>query len=188
MKKVFILISIILLISYCKKDKSIENSACNNLTTVDSWPTINFKTNYTIQVPNDFQGPGMTGFEGNVFSKFSKDTTLILDYGYCNALFCFDFGDTLQTTVPTSIRVKNISGDLITLNKYQKFCQNSETVGVLYYLDNNGPNTALYWNGRLYWKDNELFRQAMQISFSSSELETLIEIIETIKTKEQPVN
>ncbi len=174
---------IIILITNCKKDNSIENAACNNMTTIDSWTTISFKTNYTIQVPFGFKGLGMYGFEGNTFSKFSNDTTIILEYGYCNDLFCNDFGDTLQTTIPLSIKVKDNSNNLITLDKIQRFCQNAETIGVLYYSNDSMSNSKLYWNGRIYLKDNGLFKQAMQIKFPESGLETVNEIIETIKSR-----
>lgn len=179
---VTVLITIIL-ITNCKKDNSIENAACNNMTTIDSWTTISFKTNYTIQVPSGFEGIGMAGFEGNTFFKLSSDTTIILEYGYCNDLFCNDFGDTLQTNLPLSIKVKDNSNNLITLDKIQRFCQNAETVGVLYYSNDNISNRNLYWNSRLYLKDNGLFKQAMQIKFPASGLETVNEIIETIKSR-----
>lgn len=183
MKKIIFLLVIIAFSVECKKDNVIENTACNNLTTVGSWLTISFKTNYTIQVPSGFKGLGMNGFEGNTFSKFSNDTTIILEYGYCNDLFCNDFGDTLQTTIPLSIKVKDNSNNLITLDKIQRFCQNTETIGVLYYSNNSNSNSKLYWNSRLYWKDNGLFKQAMQIKFSAPGLETVNEIIETIKSR-----
>jgi hypothetical protein len=181
--KIIAILIIIILITNCKKDNSIENAACNNLTTADGWTTINFKTNYTIQVPSGYKGSGMAGFEGNTFFKFSNDTTIILEYGYCNDLFCTDFGDTLQTTIPLIIKVKDNSNNLITLDKIQKFCQNAETIGVLYFSNDSISNSKLYWNGRLYWKDNGLFKQAMQIKFQASGLETVNEIIETIKSR-----
>ena len=183
MKKIIFLMVIIALSIACKKDNVIENTACNNMTTIDSWLTVSFKTNYTIQVPSGFKGLGMAGFEGNTFYKFSNDTTIILEYGYCNDLFCNDFGDTLQTTIPLSIKVKDNSNNLITLDKIQRFCQNAETIGVLYYSNDSISNSKLYWNSRLYWKDNGLFKQAMQIKFSASGLETVNEIIETIKSR-----
>jgi len=183
MKKIIFLLVIIAFSVGCKKDNVIENTACNNMTTIDSWLTVSFKTNYTIQVPSGFEGSGMEGFEGNTFFKFSNDTTIILEYGYCNDLFCNDFGDTLQTTIPSRIKVRDNSNNLITLDKIQKFCQNAETIGVLYYSNDTISNSKLYWNSRLYWKDNGLFKQAMQIKFSASGLETVNEIIETIKSK-----
>jgi hypothetical protein len=181
--RIVTILIIIIMISNCKKDNSIENAECNNLKTADGWTTISFKTNYTIQVPSGFKGLGMAGFEGNTFSKFSNDTTIILEYGYCNDLFCNDFGDTLQTAIPLIIKIKDNSNNLITLDKIQRFCQNAETVGILYYSNDSISNCKLYWNSRLYLKDNGLFKQAMQIKFPASGLETANEIIETIKSK-----
>jgi len=181
--KIIAILIPIISIPCCTKDNSVENTVCNNLTTIDSWTTISFKTNYTIQVPSGFKGSGMAGFEGNTFSKFSNDTTIILEYGYCNDLFCSDFGDTLRGTLPESITVKDNSDKIIELDKIQRFCQNSETIGVLYYSIDSILNSNLYWNGRLYWKDNALFKQAMQIKFPASELQTVNEIIETIKLR-----
>ncbi len=181
--KIIAILIPIISITCCKKDNNVENTVCNNLTTIDSWTTINFKTNYTIQVPSGFKGIGMAGFEGNTFSKYSNDTTVILEYGYCNDLFCNDFGDTFPTNMPVSIIVKDISNNLIRLDKIQRFCQNAETIGVLYYSNDTISNNKLYWNSRLYWKDNGLFKQAMQIKFPASELETAKGIIKTIKSK-----
>jgi hypothetical protein len=181
--RIFTILIIIILISNCKKDNSIENAECNNMITIESWTTISFKTNYTIQVPSGFKGLGMAGFEGNTFFKFSNDTTIILEYGYCNDLFCNDFGDTLQTTIPLSIKVKDNSNNLITLDRIQRFCQNAETVGVLYYSHDSISNSKLYRNSRLYLKENGVFKQAMQIKFPAAGLETVNEIIETIKSR-----
>jgi len=153
------------------------------MSTIDGWMTISFKTNYTIQVPSGFKGLGMAGFEGNTFSKFSNDTTIILEYGYCNELFCNDFGDTLQATIPLSIKVKDNSNNLITLDKMQRFCQNGETIGILYYTINSNSGSKLYWNSRLYWVDNGIFKQAMQVKFPASEIDTVTEIIGTIESR-----
>jgi len=183
MKNLFVIIGALTLITNCKKEENIEHASCNNLTTENSWSIINFKTDYSIQVPDGFKGPGMVGFEGNNFFKYSSDTSIIFEYGYCNGLFCFDFGDTLKSPIPNSIKVKDNAGNLITLNNIQKFCLNSETVGVLYYLDDLVSDNPLYWNSRLYWKDNGQFKQAMQIRFQSSGLKTVNEIIQTIKSK-----
>jgi hypothetical protein len=132
MKKIilFFLISSALIV--CEKTPG----NINNLTSVDSWITINFKSNYTIQIPDGFEGIGIAGFEGNTFSKNSPDKKINLSYAYCNDLFCNDFGDPLGSSVPYSVQVKNDSGATITLNKKEYFCQNSEVKGILYYSDN----------------------------------------------------
>ena len=180
--KTAIFISVIL-ISGCRKQNVIENTACNDLTTIDNWTTIDFKTDYTIQVPSNYKGLGMIGFEGNTFNKSSNDGTIVLDYGYCNGLFCFDFGDTIKTELPACLQVKDELYNLLVLDKVERFCQDSKTIGVLYFTFDTIRYKNLYWNSRLYWEDKGLFKQAMQIKFSPSEIETVKEIIETIKAK-----
>lgn len=179
MKKSLIFSLIILLLVSCKNNDEDENENvdCHNLTTIADWTKVNFKTNYTIQVPTGYVGGGMQGFEGNTFSKSSTDNKIQLNSGYCNSLFCFDFGDTLRNPIPQSIQVTNNSSDLVTLNKIETFCQNSEVIGYLFYSNNDISR------GRLYWKDENAFKEALEIDFYLSELETVKNIIETIKRK-----
>jgi hypothetical protein len=167
-----------ILLTTCHKNDLIENPSCYNLANFDNWETINFKTNYTIQVPINFIGPGMQGFEGNTFSKSSANNRIQLSYFYANSLSCFDFGDTLTSEIPNSILVINDLSQLITLNNIESFCKNGELMGYLYYSNNN------FSRGRLFWKDGNVFKQALEINFYLSELNTVNNIIETIKRKE----
>jgi len=178
MKKVFVFFLLVFLLISCEKDDKKENFACNNLTTYNYWTKIDFKSNYTIQLPHGFDGAGMVGFEGNTFNKKSKDNKIILSYMYCSPLFCYDFGDTLQNSIPKSIQVMGSFDMPITLSDIEYFCQNSETIGVLYY-STDGDITK----SRLYWKEHEILRQALEIEFYLSEIDTVIKIIETIKNK-----
>jgi hypothetical protein len=173
MKKLILITSFFTFLIACEKNS--DNGY--NLTSIDGWTTINFKSNYTIQIPDGFEGIGMAGFEGNTFSKFSADNKINLFYGYCNDLFCNDFGDPLANPVPNSLQVSTNSAVLITLNKREYFYQNSEVVGVLYYSDNEISR------GRLFWKDSSTLKAALEIDFNLSEIETVNKIIETIKTK-----
>src|ERR1035437_8741056 len=91
MNKTLIFFSLVFLLISCKKSDNEDFY----LTTIYSWTKIDFKTNYTIQVPQEFIGYGMGGFEGNSFYKSSADNKIKLSSGYCNSLFCFDFGDSL---------------------------------------------------------------------------------------------
>ena len=168
----------ILCLTSCKKDDKKDNTICNNLTTFPGWTTIDFKTNYTIQVPEGFEGVGMTGFEGYSFFKNSKDNKISLSYFYCGSLSCMDFGDALPDSIPKSIQIMSDFDMLFTLNKTECFCQNSATIGILYY-SNNSDITK----GRLYWKDNGTLKQALELQFYLSEIETVKEIIESIKRK-----
>ena len=180
MRKIIFLLIIITSFYGCKKDTTVieKNSDIDyNLASIDGWTTINFKSNYTIQIPDGFEGEGMGGFEGNTFFKYSADKKIKLSYGYCNDLFCHDFGDPLGNSVPKSIQVRNNSGVSITLNQRVYFYQNSEIAGILYYSDNEISR------GSLFWKDSSILKAALEIDFNLSEIETVNKIIGTIKTK-----
>lgn len=167
-----------LVLSQCKKDVVTVNSNIINLTTVDGWTTINFKTNYTIQVPNDFVGMGMNGFEGNMFEKYSKDNTIYLSYAYSNGgTFFYDFGDTLQNPIPKSQIVKDQSNNFHSLDKMDFYILNSDTSGIFYY----SSDSIAY--GRVYWSDYGFYKQALDIKFDYSKSELVHLIISTIKRK-----
>ena len=173
MKKLILITSIITCLLACEKNSDTGY----NLTSIDGWPSVNFKTNYIIQMPDGFAGIGMAGFEGNTFFKNSSDNKINLSYAYCNDLFCNDFGDPLGNSVPNSVQVKNNSGVSITLNKREYFYQNSEVAGILYYSDNEISR------GRLFWKDSGTLKAALEIDFNLSEIDTVNKIIGTIKSK-----
>jgi hypothetical protein len=148
-----------------------------NLASVEGWITISFKSDYTIQIPDGFEGIGMAGFEGNTFSKYSADNTIYLSYAYCNGLFCYDFGDALGNSVPESVEVKNNSGALISLNKKEYFYKDSEVEGILYYSDDKISR------GRLFWNDSGSLKAALEIDFNLSDIEDVSKIIGSIKAK-----
>src|ERR1035437_9276569 len=100
MKKISIFFLIIFSLLNCTKNDEGENVNDFNLTTIAGWSTIDFKTNYTIQVPAAFVGLGLTGFEGKSFYKTSANNTIKLYGGYNTALIAIDFGDTLPNPVP----------------------------------------------------------------------------------------
>jgi hypothetical protein len=179
MKKLILFSVIFCLLFSCKKSpEKNDTPGCYTLTQIDGWPKINFKSNYTIQVPDGFDGLGMAGFEGNTFAKHSSDNKINLTYAYCdNGLFCFDFGDTLSHPAPGNIQILNNLGSSVTTNKIKYFCQNSDTVGLLYYIGNYDAN------GRLYWKDNNIFKAALDVDFLLTEMVTVDKIIGTIKVK-----
>ena len=171
-----IILAIFLLIG-CKKSDNEKDVNYYDLITINDWATIDFKTNYTIQVPNGFVGPGMVIFEGNTFFKSSVDNKIQLSAGYCNGLFCSDFGDSIKNPIPASIHVMNNYSKMVTLSQIEYFRQNTETTGIFYY---SQDDTA---NGRLYWKDNGTLKDALEVEFNKSNLDTVFKIIGSIKRK-----
>ncbi len=178
MKIILYILTLSMVIVSCRKVEPDEPSNnCTKLTSIDSWPQIDFKSNYTIQIPEDFEGPGMVGFEGNIFNKNSKDEKISLNYAYCTALWCIDFGDTLQSPVPETIKIIGGYDMPVNLNMRIQFCKDSDIKGILYFNDEDIAS------GRLYWMEDNLFRQALELNFHITELETVVKIMTTIKER-----
>jgi hypothetical protein len=161
----------------CKKNDNVGDTNYFELTSDDGWRTISFKTNYTIQVPSGFTGGILVGFEGNSFFVSSEDNKTQLSFGYSNSLAILDFGDTLKDPIPTSIQIANNFSKLITLNQIEYLRQNTETIGILSYLKSDTSY------GRLYWKDKGKLKDALEIEYNITKLDTVNKIIETIKEK-----
>ena len=176
MKKQIILLLLITVAFGCTKEDG-NNSNCTGLKAVNNWTKTDFKSNYTIQIPNGFEGPGMVGFEGNTFYKNSADNEIILYYTYCNPLWCADFGDTLKSEFPASVQTMGFYDIIIDLDQSAYFCQNSEIQGILYYRNDE------ITKGRLYWKDNDVYKQTLELEFNLSKIDTVIKIIGTITEK-----
>ena len=119
----------------------------------------------------------MRHVEGATFSGATADQRIQLIYSYCTPLYCNEFGDTLKKPFPDSIQIPSNSAQLLTLTKTQVIIQNSDTVGILYY------NYKEIAKGRLYWKDDTFFKQAVEIDFYMSELESVTKIINSISRK-----
>jgi hypothetical protein len=150
--------------------------ACNKSSDND-WITIDFKTNYTIQIPEDFIGLGMVSFEGITFSKHSPDNKINLTYAYCNGLECFDFGDPITKPIPSSIQVLNSNAQQITLDRISVFYQMTDTLAILYY------SSGEISEGRLFWKDENILKNALEIDFNYSDIQTVNKIIFSIQKK-----
>lgn len=167
MKKISLFFLIIFLLTNCRKNHEETD-----------WKTIDFKYNYTIQVPVGFTGGVQPGFEGNSFYAASADKKIQLYSGYGYALGVNDFGDALQNPVPQNIQVTDYTNSkLITLDKIENFYQGSQIIGILFYFNDNNS-----W-GRLYWKDDNVFKDALEIDFNLTDLETVNKIIQSIKRK-----
>lgn len=179
MRNILVLFGIVLLLIGCEETNEEKAQTCQSLTTVADWTTIDFKENYTIQVPEDFIRNGLThGFEGNTFFKTSPDERIILESYYGTWTRKFDFGPVLPDSIPASEQVRNRKGELINLDHRETFCNDSEIVGYLYY----SQEEVCY--GQLYWKAENQFQAALLVEFQLSELETVKKIIRTIKIKQ----
>lgn len=178
MKNIFLLLGIVLLLSACNENKEDKEPTCQSLVSVAEWPVIDFKKDYTIQVPADFKYNGYSiGFEGNTFLKASADDKILLEASFGSGTHFYDFGKILSDTVPAMDQIKTRNGELMLLDQRVSFCNNDEIVGYLYY------SQWQVCNGQLYWKADGKFQAALALEFPYTELETIKKIISTIKKK-----
>ena len=89
--KILYILFILLIVCSCNdNDEQIDKNCVENKQ-MDNWITESFKSNYSIQFPSNYEGQGMVGFEGNMFSKIRSDSLVELSYIYCSPLYCEDF-------------------------------------------------------------------------------------------------
>jgi hypothetical protein len=157
-----------------KKEEDITLNNCIELSQNPNWITEDFKTNYLIQFPNNYEGTGMVGFEGNLFNKNRTDDKLRFTYSFCTSLYCDDFGAPLNIPIPNSISAKDKNNNAIILNSKKEFCLNGDILGILYY-NNETNSTGIY-----YMKQGVEYLEGLTIYFDNTEYQEVENIIKTI--------
>ncbi len=175
MRNSLFVFALVILLGSCSKE-SEEVCCSQTLQQQDHWSIENFKPSYTIQLPAIYAGSGMMGFEGNTFFKRRTDNSVVLQYSYCSPLYCTDFGNALADKTPSSIDII-ISSNVITLDRKETFCNGIEKVGIYYY--NTDPEAY----GRLYWKQDGKYVEALQVNYNASRHKEVVAILRTIKSK-----
>jgi hypothetical protein len=175
MNRTILLLALLILASCHKGNQSIENAF--PIKQNPAWETEKFKTDYTIQFPTGFVG-GVNGFEGNIFWKSNSADSTSFTYNYCNSLHCNDFGDTLKTTTNTAIQgVFNFKRDTIQLDQRVNFTKDNGIVGIYYH----NEDSISY--GKLFWKDDGFFKEALDVKYRKENNMRVIEIVGTIAKK-----
>jgi hypothetical protein len=183
MKKIILTFSIvtIFLIACEKKEKlgPIQNGTieaeCTEMSANTDWTTEKFKVRYSIQFPNNYEGPGViAGFEGNTYFKKRLDDNIRIIYSYCGPTYCDDFGDSLALPFPNSITANDTENNQVNLASKQEFCLNGEVVGVFYY------NTEVNATGKYFMKRDAAYLEGTTIFYSNSEFQEVENIIKTI--------
>jgi hypothetical protein len=128
----------------CDKEEYQISTDCVEVSDNTEWITENFKTNYIIQFPDNYEGSGMIGFEGKVFAKNRIDNKIEFNYSFCKPTYCSDFGEALKMPIPNSIKVKDKANNEVILNSKKEFCLNGSLIGVFYF------NSEMSSTGKLY--------------------------------------
>lgn len=166
-----------LLIFSCKRD--VDNSSydanCIVLTQHADWVTTEFRSQYTIQFPNNYSIAKQQGYEGIVYDVKRDDNSVRFRYIYCNSMACYGF-DNLPASFPDHV-VYEAWGISKKLDQKATFCDGNMLTGVLYYNNDNDSYA------KLYWKEDGKYMEAMQISYNHSRHQEVLDIIKTIRKK-----
>lgn len=180
MNKIMICLAVsILIMTSCKKDDPIKPGTIE-VSPHSEWTSEGFKPGlnnpaYVIQFPENYEGVGLTVFEGPIFSKNRIDDKVSFYYGFCGSLFCSDYGDALAEPTPASINAKINSTAEVSLTSQTFFALNNKIIGILYY---NEEDKA---TGRYFMLQGNEFLEALHIEFDFREYEEVESIIKTIQ-------
>ncbi len=172
------IISLILLtfaFAACKKDK-IEPNKENiiEMVTNPNFSKENFKTDFTIQFPTNYDGIGMIGFEGNTFSKARVDDKIVLKYSFCGPTYCNDFGSDLANNNATQLSITDINGQQILLTNRLNFGKNNSIEWIYFY------NQSAQSIGKLYGKQGNVYQEALTIYYENTLQNEVVDILKTI--------
>jgi len=168
--------TILLILTSCEKQELLESNSIE-ISQNPNWSTEDFKNNYIIQFPDNYEGYGMVGFEGNIFFKNRNDYNVEFNYYFCGLSYCNDFGNALAIPIPKSIMVVDKNNNEINLNSKTEFSFNDEIVGILYF------NTELNSTGIYYMKQGTEYLEGLSINFANSEYQELENIVKSIVEK-----
>lgn len=174
---IFSLLLLITILSSCDKDEVAGKSNCIEISANEDWTTENFKTNFTIQFPKNYEGTGMVGFEGNMFNKKRIDDKVELTYAYCGPTYCTDFGDTLNLPIPNTLMTKDKENNDVNLDSKKEFCLNDHIKGVLYY------NTDVNSTAKYFIEQDSEYLEGLTVYFENTEFQEVESIIKTITKK-----
>lgn len=171
-----LILNLCFLVSCSDRDDELQNT-CIEISQNPEWNTEDFKTNFTIQFPDNYEGVGMTGFEGNFFRKYRSDERIEFDYRFCSATYCYDFGNPLDMPIPNSITAKDRNQKEKVLSSKKEFCSNSDTIGYFYF-DEEESST-----GKYFMKRDSVYLEGLTIYFSATEIQEVENLIKTIVEK-----
>ena len=105
-----------------------------------------------------------------------------MDYGYCGPLFCNSFGDTLADSNATTITILSYFLLSVTDQNPQRtlhqrlFLMQGEEQAAIFFYDRQPVSY-----GRLYWKEEGLYREALDVRFTPARQEEVFSILATIQ-------
>jgi|GEM_PF-4347505 len=168
------LLGLVLLYS-CNHDDPKMPDPCLPYVSNPGWTEQVFHEGTFIQFPDNYIG-GRGGIEGPIFSKYRMDTLVFMWYAFCGALFCDDYGESLENPDTTFVRARTYSFglDSITLTKRKEICDDLLTLGIYFYKD------SIRDIGKLYWYTDHAFKEALTIEYDPSRQDEVEHVLQTI--------
>jgi hypothetical protein len=176
MKK-FIFSWVVLFFIGCSNDDEMEQQmvGCIEMEENESFEQIEFKENYTIQMPVGHSGVGLEELLG---TRFESTTTLRSKFYYqylCDVDCAIYFGENLESPVPDQV-VWSSQLPMIILDSQVEFCHADDVKAILYYNSNSSAMT----NGKLFMKVDLDFKEGLLIDFDINNLDEVKSVIKTI--------
>jgi len=160
------------LLCSCEKDR-VEQNFCIPLFQDTVWTSEQFHGETMIQFPPDFIG-GRTIFEGPTFFKYRLSPGTIFESTYCGALLCSDYGEHLNNLDTTFVIAFSSLIDSTILRKRNELCDGLVTMGIYFY------NDSTINVGKLYWKTDDGFREAVTALYGPAQKDEVEQILATI--------
>ncbi len=168
---------VFLLIGGCKKELPLPATrpSCEEPYFQENWVTETLKSDYTIQFPGNYTGPGLTSFEGPLFLKTREDNNVQFSYAFCNGLYCTEFGAPLEEPSPSTIFSTDRSGQNVLLSVRTIYCRGEESESILFY-----NNNAIERTGKYYMKIGGKLVEALNIYYADASQGEISNILKTI--------
>lgn len=160
----------------CQKEAT-DSLSCIQLEKNNSYLTEAFKSDYSIQFPQDYEGAGLLAFESVMFNKRSS-TGVEYYYQYLCATDChIYFGDTLTMPLPSQISFSDYSSiqHEAQLDTRLEFCRDGNLEQVWYYDASN------FGKSLVFFKESDYYLEGLIIDFQKENKDEVIEVLKTIK-------
>ncbi len=162
-------------------NKSDDNTDCVTLEENSNWQSeMLIPQTHDIQFPDDYEGLGLTGFEGPIFFKHKPDSSVFFQYSFCGPLFCEPFGVCFDQDFDETEEVPLdwLSSYFDPLDIRQDFCDNGDKLRGMFF--HNDRDEA---SGRYYMLVDTMWKESLQVNFEIAKLEEVKNILATISER-----
>ncbi|GAB3493792.1 hypothetical protein GCM10027341_09500 [Spirosoma knui] len=178
MQKLLFLL-VLLSLTGCQKNTDLPDPASFTLVVANQphWKVEPLNGYYAIQFPPGYEGNGMVGFEGPIFSKNRIDKQAQFAYAFCGSLSCSSYGPALPTPYPSVPYPSTVTVGSLVLDQSVAIFRDNQLQAVFYF--SKKPQTQ----GVLYLKEagTGVLRQSLSVSYDSALHSEVLGILQTIR-------